>query len=247
MNPYLPISETSMPSASPSTSSTTAPSVENATAIAQDAAANHAVASAEANSAQKSATAVGDDASFTSLLNRPAERSNTAKADFIHGIVLGYIIEFQADGQVALSVPSFGIERLLARPVCAVQSLQIGAMAALMFEQGDTSRALLLGPMALPNVATIDKRIENPTEASLPNLHVPAQQQEEEHAAPAHAQTALVNQQRIVIEADQELELRCGAASILLTADGRILSRGSYISSHATATQRVRGASVQIN
>lgn len=56
-----------------------------------------------------------------------------------------------------------------------------------------------------------------------------------------------VNNERIVIEAEQELELRCGDAVIVLTADGRILQRGNYISSHASATQRIRGGSVQIN
>jgi ketosteroid isomerase-like protein len=57
----------------------------------------------------------------------------------------------------------------------------------------------------------------------------------------------LVDRQRIVIEAGEELELRCGEAAIILTADGRILQRGTYISSDASATQRIRGGSVQIN
>ena len=53
--------------------------------------------------------------------------------------------------------------------------------------------------------------------------------------------------ERVLIEAEQEIELRCGESSILLTNDGRILLRGNYVSSQATATQRIRGGSVQIN
>ena len=52
---------------------------------------------------------------------------------------------------------------------------------------------------------------------------------------------------REVIEAAQELELRCGDACIVLTADGRIQLRGTYITSHATATQRIIGGSVLVN
>ena len=52
---------------------------------------------------------------------------------------------------------------------------------------------------------------------------------------------------REVIEAAEELELRCGEACIVLTADGRIQLRGTYITSHASATQRIVGGSVHVN
>ncbi|WP_423600252.1 hypothetical protein [Roseateles sp. MS654] len=52
---------------------------------------------------------------------------------------------------------------------------------------------------------------------------------------------------RDVIEATEELELRCGEACIVLMADGRIQLRGTYITSHASATQRIVGGSVHVN
>lgn len=69
----------------------------------------------------------------------------------------------------------------------------------------------------------------------------------------AHAEEAprglavTVDGHREVIEAADELELRCGDACIVLTADGRIQLRGTYITSHATATQRIVGGSVHVN
>lgn len=69
-------------------------------------------------------------------------------------------------------------------------------------------------------------------------------------AADDPASTALavtIDGHREVIEAAQELELRCGDACIVLTADGRIQLRGTYITSHATATQRIVGGSVHVN
>lgn len=56
-----------------------------------------------------------------------------------------------------------------------------------------------------------------------------------------------VDGHREVIEAAEELELRCGDACIVLTADGRIQLRGTYITSHASATQRIVGGSVHVN
>jgi len=58
---------------------------------------------------------------------------------------------------------------------------------------------------------------------------------------------AIADGERVLIEAENEIELRCGEAAIILTKDGRILLRGAYISSHASATQRIRGGSIQIN
>lgn len=50
-----------------------------------------------------------------------------------------------------------------------------------------------------------------------------------------------------VIEAQTQLEFRCGDSAIILNADGRIQLRGHYITSQASATQRILGGSVQVN
>jgi hypothetical protein len=68
------------------------------------------------------------------------------------------------------------------------------------------------------------------------------------HATNSSAQVTLDgHSQNIMLEADHEIELRCGEAAIVLTADGRIMLHGTYISSHASGTQRILGGSVQIN
>jgi hypothetical protein len=53
--------------------------------------------------------------------------------------------------------------------------------------------------------------------------------------------------QRHVIHATDEIELRCGEAAIVLSADGHIQLRGTYITSQASATQRILGGSVNVN
>ncbi|OGF13736.1 MAG: hypothetical protein A2W00_03680 [Candidatus Eisenbacteria bacterium RBG_16_71_46] len=65
-------------------------------------------------------------------------------------------------------------------------------------------------------------------------------------AAPASEPMRLVHRD-IVIEAGEELTLRCGEASIKIRRDGKIVIRGEHILSRAKGTQRIKGGSVAIN
>lgn len=53
--------------------------------------------------------------------------------------------------------------------------------------------------------------------------------------------------ERLVIEAGREMTLRCGKASITMTADGRVTIRGTQVLSRSDGPNRVQGASVQLN
>jgi hypothetical protein len=47
--------------------------------------------------------------------------------------------------------------------------------------------------------------------------------------------------------AREQLVLRCGAASITLTRDGKVLIQGAYVSHRSSGVMRIKGGSVQIN
>jgi hypothetical protein len=53
--------------------------------------------------------------------------------------------------------------------------------------------------------------------------------------------------EKLVLEARREVTLRCGKASIHLTADGRVTIRGTQLLSRSDGPNRVQGASVQLN
>jgi hypothetical protein len=53
--------------------------------------------------------------------------------------------------------------------------------------------------------------------------------------------------EKLVLEARREITLRCGKASIHLTADGRVTIRGTQVLSRSEGPNRVQGASVQLN
>ena len=53
--------------------------------------------------------------------------------------------------------------------------------------------------------------------------------------------------QRLVISAGQELVLKCGESTIILTKDGKITIRGKQLLSRAEGANRIKGGAVQIN
>ncbi len=58
---------------------------------------------------------------------------------------------------------------------------------------------------------------------------------------------ATADKKRLIFEAEEEIELRCGKSSITLTKAGKVIIRGAYLLSRSTGVNRIKGGSVQIN
>ena len=56
-----------------------------------------------------------------------------------------------------------------------------------------------------------------------------------------------VDGDRQVIEAEREIVLRCGDASITLTRAGKVIIQGNYILSRSTGHNKIKGAAIDIN
>ncbi|MCA0174819.1 MAG: DUF6484 domain-containing protein [Proteobacteria bacterium] len=68
------------------------------------------------------------------------------------------------------------------------------------------------------------------------------------HPAPGRPPVRVqADEARHVIEADREIVLRCGDASITLTRAGKVLIKGSYILSRASGYNKIKGAAIDIN
>jgi Domain of unknown function (DUF6484) len=90
----------------------------------------------------------------------------------------------------------------------------------------------VLEPGALVALAFIDGDIERPIivgRLQAPRTSAPGVQPE------------------VVIEAGQQITLRCGEASLVLTHAGKAILRGEYVSTHSKGVNRIKGGSVQIN
>jgi hypothetical protein len=65
-------------------------------------------------------------------------------------------------------------------------------------------------------------------------------------ALPAQG-TLVLEMDRIVLQGHSEVQLRCGQASVTMRADGKVVVKGTELVSRASATNKIRGATVQIN
>lgn len=56
-----------------------------------------------------------------------------------------------------------------------------------------------------------------------------------------------VDGRRVVLTGEDEIELRCGKASIVLRRNGRVVLRGAYVETHSEGVNRIKGGTVSIN
>ena len=141
----------------------------------------------------------------------------------IAGVLTGTLIGFKDEGQTPLVLfpGQPGSAALGAATVVDVHGCQIGRQVALMFENGDPHRPIIMGLLRTP------------------------------HAWPLPEQPGQVevdaDGERLIVTAKEQLVLRCGKASITLTKAGKVLIQGAYVSNRSSGVMRIKGGSVQIN
>jgi hypothetical protein len=130
----------------------------------------------------------------------------------------GTILELQEDGSILVTVPGDPPLRL----VC--DFLQTADAPALALCAGD--EVLVSLPRGLDDRGCVLGRIG------------PYRRPEPPEAA---------DNRHVVIEAEKDLQLKCGPASVTLHQDGKVLIQGLDVVSRAKRNQRIKGGSVQIN
>jgi Domain of unknown function (DUF6484) len=113
---------------------------------------------------------------------------------------------------------------LLARTIVALTAQHVGENTVLLVFDGDCSdRPVIVGLLQSKAGAALPPRVVSPqVEAS-------------------------VDGKRLVLEAADEIVLRCGKASITLRRNGRVVLRGAYVETQSTGVNRIRGSSVKVN
>jgi hypothetical protein len=108
-------------------------------------------------------------------------------------------------------------ELMTARTIVALTPAQFGCEAVVCFAGGNWGQPIILGLLQSPQAL-----------------------------APAPSEVEL-NGQRLELNAQEEIVLRCGKSSITLTKAGKVLIRGEYLLSRSAGVNRIKGGSVQIN
>lgn len=159
------------------------------------------------------------DAAFSST---PVTEGRPPIPRSIEGVVIGVVVGISEKGRPLVAYPGNPSETAVeALATLTLRGESVGREAALLFEQGDPHRPILVGLIQHP-------------EATRP----------EAAAAPV---TARVDGERYVLSAEQEIVLRCGKASITLTRAGKVIIRGAYVLSRSSGVNRIKGGSIQLN
>jgi hypothetical protein len=153
--------------------------------------------------------------------NSPEPKSGDGTSAASAGVSVGRLVGINAAGEPMVEFLSnaYG-QAITARSIVALTKTDEGREVVLQFEEGDVRRPIVMGVIQRP---------EPPHTSERP---------------PAAAEGI---GERMILTAQKEIVLQCGAASITLTRSGKILLRGTYIVSRSSGMNRINGASVQIN
>ena len=141
--------------------------------------------------------------------------------------VLGTLLSVTAEGVPLVDYPHNPHGPLQAKVACDLAPEQVasGSSVLILFENGDGQCPVILG-------AVSDR--------------MPVSSRDLVSTRRWNGEVA-VDGRRLVIEAKEEIVLRCGKASITLTRAGKVLIRGAYVLSRSSGANRIKGGSVQIN
>lgn len=139
------------------------------------------------------------------------------------GVELRELVALTDEGRTPMLVDPAAPDAVAARALSVVDlhETHIGCRVVVAFEGGDVRRPIVMGVLV--------------GERTWPAAEKPT------------AVQVTADDQRVVVNAKSQLVLRCGKASITLTAAGKVLLEGSYILSRSKGINRLKGGSVQLN
>lgn len=162
----------------------------------------------------------------TSLLDEIIERTEPLSLPDPHvnlpSIQLAKLVSNSAEGVfVALNENEAPV---LALSLAPISESDIGKICAIQFINGNKHNPLIMGLIQHNNYSSASP------EDLLSNVVF---------TTPQHGQ--------LHIQASDSITLQCGESSLTLTADGFVQIRALYIDNYASATNRIKGGSVQVN
>lgn len=134
----------------------------------------------------------------------------------IDGVVIGMLLGFDDGAPLVVFAGNEKDHAIRARSLARLSGDDLGCEVALLFEDGERDRPLIVG------------RIMEPARGT-------------------NAPLVVRDGETVRLTAGERIELRVGKASIVMEKDGHITIRGTYLVSHASAANRIRGGSVNLN
>ncbi len=158
----------------------------------------------------------------------PAEISKA-----IEGLRLGKVVRIDEKGQVFVDYTGNRGERVLARYTSSVKLKSLreasisGQEILIAFEDNDPLRPIIIDTISslldeLVEIKEVEVKMDEPRDV-------------------------ILDGKKITLAAKDEIEIKCGKGSIALYKDGKIVIRGTRLLSRSSGSNRIKGASVNIN
>jgi hypothetical protein len=160
------------------------------------------------------------------LQYNPAETiQKEFQIESIHGVRVGKLTSVKETGYLLVDYPDNPFGPLLARSTVDIALEDEKRSVLLAFEENDPRLPIIIGliqepPVILKETVTLDKKDIN---------------------------DIIVDGERIVFDAEKEIELRCGKSSLIMKRDGKVVIKGTELVSRASGVNKIKGAAVQIN
>lgn len=169
--------------------------------------------------------------------------SNNQTTDLVFGnIVIGDLVGLSAEGRPLVICPNNSPQPIQALTTVPVNKQLIGRQVALLFNNGDPASPVIMGLIQNPLLDILETHQEEPNindeDKADTELEMGLDKDESELYADG---------KKVLIEAKDEIVLKCGASSITLTKSGKIIIRGKYLLNRSSGVNRILGGSVQIN
>jgi hypothetical protein len=141
--------------------------------------------------------------------------------------VSGRVVRLSETGRPLVDFPCNTAGPVPARSLLARgETVGDGAAVLLVFENGDPALPVILG---------------HPGESAAEATPLAAR------AGLDSPQDVHVKTKRLIVEAGEEITLRCGKGSLTFQPDGTIVVRGTNLLSRSSGPNRIKGATVRIN
>jgi len=165
------------------------------------------------------------------------DESSTPEANIAASeIIIGTLVAINGDGQALVDFaqnPSDSAIQAIATTVVTQQ--QVNRQVALLFNQGDLNKPVIMG------------FIHSPLQDMLDNYEPQYETEKVELTADLNIDDVKIEGKKVTFEAQEEMVFKCGESSITLTKSGKIMLRGKYLLNRSSGVNRILGGSVQIN